>query len=402
MEQERGRRTPMGRELGQTTDVLIVGGSYAGLAAAEAAAREGARVVLLERASSTGLLAHCGCGTWADDLRGFADPASVSTPIRVVRFISSHEEACFDVPDEHLCVLDSRAFMRLLSAKALDAGAAILTSHAVTAPIQVAKRVSGVAGLSPHGAFDIRACVTIDCSGTLRHVARHLRPFRNPRAVAFGLEYEFDGQAEPDVATLLVGGAIAPTGYGWISPCPGHRTRVGVGLIEKVHWRKARTLLDNIIKQYVAPGIPTCNAVEMTGGILPCDRPVRDLFYPGLALAGDSAGQVSLVNGEGTRHALHWGRLVGRASAKVAMDQDTSALDEVRCQWKDFRRILMRQYLANRLMIRFSDSTWDRAVRHLSRLGNRDFCALMRGDIGYGMLARALMNAVFRKLCERA
>ncbi|HEX8729006.1 MAG TPA: FAD-dependent oxidoreductase, partial [Ktedonobacterales bacterium] len=63
-------------------DVLIVGGGPAGLSAAEAAAKAGARVAVLERRKEIGYPVHTSGGSWISDMRAIGVPADLYYPIR--------------------------------------------------------------------------------------------------------------------------------------------------------------------------------------------------------------------------------------------------------------------------------------------------------------------------------
>src|SRR5258707_14246952 len=62
-------------------DVLVVGGGPAGLAAAEAAARTGVRVALLERQKEIGYPVHTSGGSWISDMRALGLPAELYHPL---------------------------------------------------------------------------------------------------------------------------------------------------------------------------------------------------------------------------------------------------------------------------------------------------------------------------------
>src|SRR5260370_31436149 len=71
-----------------TVDVLIVGGGPAGLAAAEAAARTGARTVLLERQKEIGYPIHTSGGSWSAGMGSLNIPSAPLHPIPRVTFPS--------------------------------------------------------------------------------------------------------------------------------------------------------------------------------------------------------------------------------------------------------------------------------------------------------------------------
>lgn len=62
-------------------------------------------------------------------------------------------------------------------------------------------------------------------------------------------------------------------------------------------------------------------------------------------------------------------------------------------QWSRWRRDMNRQYLINRILARFSDDEWDRAIRRVSRLETDGFSRLMKGEVKLGTLSRAFYQA---------
>jgi digeranylgeranylglycerophospholipid reductase len=55
--------------MSEDCDVLIVGGGPAGLAAGEAAARQGVRTLILERQHEIGYPIHTSGGSWVSDMQ---------------------------------------------------------------------------------------------------------------------------------------------------------------------------------------------------------------------------------------------------------------------------------------------------------------------------------------------
>src|SRR5579885_1735007 len=85
-------------------DVLIVGGGAAGLSAAEAAAKGGARVALLERQKEIGYPIHTSGGSWISDMRALGIPEDLYYPIRTVVFLSPKRDARFEYETPVCCV----------------------------------------------------------------------------------------------------------------------------------------------------------------------------------------------------------------------------------------------------------------------------------------------------------
>src|SRR6266568_3298453 len=92
-------------------DVLIVGGGPAGLAAAEAAAKEGVEALVLERQHEIGYPIHTSGGSWVRDMQALNISQTLYHPINKVIFVSPQLEVPLDYhppfPCAALAVIDS-------------------------------------------------------------------------------------------------------------------------------------------------------------------------------------------------------------------------------------------------------------------------------------------------------
>src|SRR5258708_27740050 len=147
-------------------DVLVVGGGPAGLAAAEAAARTGVRVALLERQKEIGYPVHTSGGSWIRDMRALGIPAELYHPIRRVTFLAPNRRAQFGYEEPGCCVLDVRGVYQHLAGRAVAAGAELHPSSPVEAPIVEDGHVVGVVAKDHRNrAGRVRAPVVGDASG---------------------------------------------------------------------------------------------------------------------------------------------------------------------------------------------------------------------------------------------
>src|SRR5689334_12093932 len=105
------------------TDVLIVGGGPAGLAAAEAAAKQGVRVLVLERQNEIGYPVHTSGGSWISDMRALGIPDHLYHPIQKIYFVSPQREIPLYYEQPVCCVIDVRGVYQHLAGRAVNAGA---------------------------------------------------------------------------------------------------------------------------------------------------------------------------------------------------------------------------------------------------------------------------------------
>ncbi len=374
-------------------DICVIGGGYAGLAAATAAARKGADTVLYEQYGEIGRISRCGGGTVLEEVSAYFDPADISQKISKISFISENRRSDHEIPELGLVVLDTSAYLKRLEKVALGAGVKIQCARTIGGIIKKGRRVAGVSMKDRDGKFhDCLAGMTIDCSGVARCAYGKIGKKLEDTQKAFGIEIEVDRQEFSDRGDLIVGSSDAPSGYAWIFPCPHGRTRIGVGFISPKYWRKAEKYLVHVLKTRCG-SLNGGKIVSRRGGFVPSHYPVSKIVYDGFAVAGDAGGHISLLTGEGTRFALKWGNLIGSASASI-ISGNSNASAELDVEWKKYRRSLAEQYLGNRLMMGLSDKQWDWGVAKLSGVGNGTLSALLKCETPL----RSMLRKVARKL----
>src|SRR5256886_15113587 len=125
-------------------DVLIVGGGPAGLAAGEAAARQGVRTLILERQHEIGYPVHTSSGSWIRDMQALNIPKQPYHPINKVFFVSPHREIPLYYNPEVACVPDVRGVYQHLASRTVAAGAVLRVNHPVEQTLVEDDRVCGV------------------------------------------------------------------------------------------------------------------------------------------------------------------------------------------------------------------------------------------------------------------
>jgi len=313
-------------------DVAVVGAGPAGSTAAEAAAKLGANVVLIERKREIGTPVQCG---------GFLPEIG---ELQALLPRAKIPETLAEVPERHVLhrtrlqriyapsgkakeffvsgrVVDRRGFDRALAWRAARAGARVLvgTRAVLDGP---SLRLSG------RNSCELDAKVVIGADGpssaTARGAGMALR-----REVGVCLEYEMaDVDIDPDAAEMYFGTRCAPGGYAWIIPLGEDVANVGVGTRSAyLHGKGLRELLDSFIRDH-AIAKEKLRRGEVTAvmrGLVPAGGMPPAIQKGNVLLAGDAAGMVMATSGGGIPLAMVGGQAAGEVVARHVRGDATLA-----------------------------------------------------------------------------
>lgn len=328
-------------------DAIVVGAGPAGSMAALVLARAGAKVRLVDRASfprdklcgdtlNPGSLAILdGHGTLGDDVR------ARSLPIRGMTVTGpGNALVTADYPDDlRGAAMMRRDFDSMLLASAIAAGAEFSDGVAVRGPVvgpaafdsaQARKagpiHVNGVRVATAGGEEHWAARVVIAADGrhsTLAFALGLARYASAPRRWAFGAYFT-------DVHGVGRHGEmhIRPDGYIGIAPLPGGVTNLCV--VRELHAVPSSERLN--AEQTIATAIAgdevlrerfaRARRISDITTLGPLAVEARDVGRPGLLLAGDAAGFIDPMTGDGLRFALRGGELAGEAALRELSSGD--------------------------------------------------------------------------------
>jgi geranylgeranyl reductase family protein len=328
-------------------DVIVIGAGPAGATAAEAAARMGMKVALLEKQT---LPRHKTCGggmpmVVGEMLAGLPTEGVVEARVEQMRHTFNFEEphlAPINPPGAarplSLWMVQRSVFDSALAQRAARAGADLRDG------ISVRSIESGSAGVTVRAesggatAFSATARVVIGADGA-NGVSARAAGLRPDRTLAIAIEVEHPhtwgaGHEElrPDVIHLEYG--AAQRGYGWVFP-KGDHLNVGAGVfrphrtdgrgdsgvrarLQQVIWdylTMLRVPFDRDRMRYHAHPLPLWNGRE----------PLQSIDGR-IILCGDAAGLINPIFGDGILHAIKSGQIAAETVLRGDTDGYTAAV----------------------------------------------------------------------------
>ena len=330
------RATKRGEErtpLDGSHDVLICGGSFAGLSVARELAGAGADVLVIDR-YEIGERQTSACGIPTEWLRVTGLMAAERQRFDSLLLHTPHGDTRFRLPWT-FSTFDYRELCHLLWSQC-------------DARFETAK-VNGLARPSGGGAIavdtdrgTISAPLVVDALGWRRMLAAG-DGYQPPEApLSRGLEVHPEGSG--DDLEVWIDRRYVPAGYGWSFPA-ADELRIGVGSFDpRFHVRATTELLAEDLGR---------DRVRYQGNWIPHE--LRRATEGGVFFAGDSAGHCLPLTAEGIRTALYFGIALGRELRGVIdgrHDRERAAASYARFndshEWK-FRWMLRAKRLVPRI-----------------------------------------------------
>jgi geranylgeranyl reductase family protein len=290
-----------------------------------------------------------------------------------------------DIPPLHLTMrLELDAAML---AHALDAGVENHTGQHISELTETSIKLRNGPKLT--------AAVIIGADGVNSIVAKQLfgKSF-DTKTIGFGLEIEAPITAQdPKKQTLRIDFAAATWGYGWSFPKQGSTT-VGVGGL-----RASNTDMKGHMQRYMSTlGLRT-EAMKIKGHHLPFGDFRSTPGRAHILLAGDAAGLVDPITGEGIAFAMRSGQIAAQAACDAIADAEPhTALTRYKIGLKDMHRNLR---IARNLRRIIFAPRWQKAFISTFRRSDTVrmmYMRLLAGEVEYPELSRRVLARLPRYL----
>lgn len=333
-------------------DVAIIGGGPCGATAAADLAREGLRVVLIDKA---GRIKPCGGAIPPRLIRDFEIPEElVVARVRSAQIIAPSARTV-DMPidgEGYVAMVDREHFDEWLRQRAVREGAVRITGtfeklvRDGKENVTVLYRTGQGEGEAVLGS--VRARYVIGADGALSAIARQELPeagrvpyvfayheiVRSPPHVQSANGHTGSPRFDANRCDIYYDGRVSPDFYAWVFP-HGDTTSIGTGSANKGF--SLRSAVGEVRR---STGLENCETIRREGAPIPL-RPLkcwdngRDCI-----VAGDAAGVVAPASGEGIYYAMASGRLAAESVSLAIAKGDSKCLALARKRFmKAHRRV---------------------------------------------------------------
>jgi len=323
----------------ETFDVVVVGGGPAGATAADDLARQGWRVMLLDR---DGRIKPCGGAIPPRLIKDFLIPDELLVArARSARMVSP-KDARVDIPIENgfVGMVDREQFDEFLRERARENGAVRRCGSFTRMERDDQGTVIHFQSRDRHTRGEgtptmVRARAVIGADGARSEVARQSGLGESKYVFAYHEIVRAPGHgAEPAPAgydgtrcDVIYNGDISPDFYGWVFP-HGDTMSIGTGSADKGFSLRSATAR---LRQ--SAGLAGCETLRREGAPIPMKPLKRWDNGKDVVLAGDAAGVVAPASGEGIYYAMAGGRMAADSVQKMLQTGNVRALAGARKQF---------------------------------------------------------------------
>ena len=362
-------------------DVVIVGAGPAGSVTAKHAAKNGAKVLMLEKRQEIGAPVRCGEGLSLegrlDEVDIKIDPKAIARDIDGARIISpkgymltvGREMA----GNECGANIHRDVFDKGLAEDAADHGADIMVKTMATDLIRKNGKIAGVTAKHMGETFDVNSKIVVGADGFESKIGRQagINTTLKPSDINTCFEYFMVGiEDRPSYNDFYIG-SIAPGGYIWVFPKQDDTANVGIGVnLAKLNKLDdvgmAKKFLDKFIAKH--PEINCGKPIKEIAGAISCSLPLDQTVDDNILLVGDAARHIDPITGGGIVNGILAGKLAGEVIAEAVQNEDCSKefLMKYDKGWrKEFENKMLRNWFAKEKLVTLSDDVFDNVLEAL-------------------------------------
>ncbi|MHA1859335.1 MAG: NAD(P)/FAD-dependent oxidoreductase, partial [Candidatus Thorarchaeota archaeon] len=244
-------------------------------------------------------------------------------------------------------LLDEDKCQELMRDRAVADGAEFRYRARVDSVIKDGQQVVGV---QYNHTEETRGSLTVGADGSFSRVSA-TAGFTHPKwLLSYGYRFKLANckNVDPETAYFYVGRDVG-LGYLWLYPRSETEVNLGIGRVpsSKDLWYRLPPMMD-VLRKYMKTHEETKDAkiVGVNGGVVPCAGIIPRFTDAGVALCGNSAGQVSSIVGGGVTTCLHAGTLLARHAQRMVEENDFSR-ESVYQYEKEYRKSELAKNIEN-------------------------------------------------------
>jgi flavin-dependent dehydrogenase len=330
-------------------DVIIAGGSFAGLTTARFTEAE--RILIIEKEKDIGAKQRSTCAAPLSWIKRLGDEKSILHEINSITFHShSGDKARIRIRNP-FCTIDYGLFCKSLGDSLENTD--ILTDQRVISLTQgYPKTVK-----TDKGTY--KGKVVVDASGWRAVTAASLGypdHWKGPY-MATAMEQEADWDSD-DSLHIFYNNDLIPGGYAWVFPIGKDRARIGLGSFGKVKLKAQQEKFMDFL------GVDAASAGKPHGGRIPCGG-LKEPVLGDVFMVGDAAGQCLPVTAEGIRPAFENAQFLGSVITKLLSDEIviSKAVKEYRTYVNSQKKFYSNLLLLQRIIFHSPNIVMDRVTR---------------------------------------
>lgn len=392
--------------------MIIVGAGPVGSTVAEAIAKEGYDVLVLEEHPKIGLPQHCTGKVSVNALKEFHLPEIVIIQeVRGAIFYSPDMSSLsVERKDTQAYILNRTTLDMWLSEKAVYAGATLLTDARATNVSIDTRRVS-ISFKHNGGCRELTARIVIGADGAGSSIARRLGLLsKESSTVKVAIQKEIVGlhDLKSDFVEVYMGRRYAPGFFAWIVPTGENNAKVGLG----VNFLQSR-YLPNYLESFIMSHPIAHKKLEgghctiQTTHIIPTGGTLRQTISNGALIVGDAAGQVKSTTGGGIYYGMLCAKFAGQVVSKaLSLDGEVIKKDAL-MGYEDLWMERLGREIATSVKLRLLlDSLTDDDLNYLFNIAREDEALIdmieNEGDIDWqSKLSASTFKHIMKALVKR-